>query len=49
MLLWAVAERWYFPHKLPLEYGFTFWERVFAPRGDAMESLGNSIVIATLD
>ena len=22
MLLWAVAETWYFPHKLPLEYGF---------------------------
>ena len=47
MLLWTVAERWYFPHKLPLEYGFSFWGRVFAPRGGAPESLVNSIAIAT--
>lgn len=47
MLLWTVAERWYFPYKLPLEYGFSFWSRVFAPRGGATESLTNSIVIAT--
>ncbi|HEX9905342.1 MAG TPA: ABC transporter permease subunit [Propylenella sp.] len=46
MLLWTVTERWYFPHKLPLEYGFSFWQRVFAPRGGAIESLVNSIVIA---
>jgi putative spermidine/putrescine transport system permease protein len=46
VLLWAVAEKWYFPHKLPLEYGLSFWERVFRPRGNAMESLGNSIAIA---
>ena len=46
MLLWAVAERWYFPAKLPIEYGFTYWERVFRPRGNAMESLFNSVVIA---
>ena len=46
MLLWAVTEVWYFPHKLPLEYGFSFWERVFRPQGNAMESLLNSILIA---
>lgn len=46
LLLWAVAETWYFPHKLPLEYGFSFWERVFRPQGNAMASLGNSIAIA---
>ncbi len=46
LLLWAVAEQWYFPYKLPLEYGFSFWERVFRPRGNAMESLGNSLAIA---
>ena len=28
LVLWAFAERWYFPNKLPLEYGFTFWQRV---------------------
>jgi putative spermidine/putrescine transport system permease protein len=46
MLLWTVAERWYFPAKLPLSYGFTYWERVFAPRGNAIESLINSVLIA---
>lgn len=46
MLIWTVTEKWYFPHKLPLEYGFSFWHRVFAPRGGAVESLTNSIVIA---
>jgi ABC-type spermidine/putrescine transport system permease subunit II len=46
MLLWAVTEKWYFPHKLPLEWGFSFWERVFRPQGNAMVSLGNSIAIA---
>ena len=48
MLLWAVTEKWYFPHKLPLEYGFSFWQRVFRPRGNAMESLTTSIAIALL-
>ena len=42
-MLWAFAEKWYFPHKLPLEYGFSFWQRVFRPQGHAMESLGTSI------
>jgi len=46
MALWAVAEKWYFPHKLPLEYGFHYWERVFRPTGNAMESLSVSIAIA---
>ena len=46
LALWAFAEKWYFPHKLPLEYGVSFWERVFRPQGNAMESLGNSIAIA---
>lgn len=48
MLLWTVAEKWYFPHSLPLQYGFSSWERVFAPRGGALESLGNSILVALL-
>ena len=48
MLLWAVAEKWYFPHKLPLEYGFSFWQRVFRPEGNAMISLTTSIAIALL-
>ncbi len=47
-MLWAFAERWYFPSKLPSQFGFTFWERVFAPRGNALASLGTSIWIALL-
>lgn len=48
LVLWTVAERWYFPHALPLEYGFSYWERVFSPRGNAMESLANSVLVASL-
>lgn len=48
LVIWAVTERWYFPHTLPLEYGFSYWGRVFSPRGTAMESLTNSVIIASL-
>ncbi|WP_186387682.1 MULTISPECIES: ABC transporter permease [unclassified Stappia] len=48
LVLWTVAERWYFPHALPLEYGFSYWQRVFSPRGNAMESLANSVLVASL-
>lgn len=46
LALWAFAEQWYYPHKLPLTYGFRFWYQVFKPRGDALESLYTSVVIA---
>ena len=46
LVLWAFAERWYFPNKLPSQYGFTFWARVFDPRGNAMASLLTSVGIA---
>ena len=48
MVLWAVTESWYFPHKLPVTWGLSYWERVFNPRGNAMESLITSIAIAVL-
>lgn len=48
LVLWAFAERWYFPNKLPLEFGLSFWHRVFAPRGNAIGSLGLSVWIAVL-
>ncbi len=48
LVLWAFAEKWYFPSKLPLEYGLAFWRRVFAPRGNALGSLGTSVWIALL-
>ena len=46
LLLWTVTERWYFPHALPIEYGFSYWEKVFAPRGNAMAALGTSVLVA---
>ncbi|MEO7851390.1 MAG: hypothetical protein ABIR94_03920, partial [Rubrivivax sp.] len=46
LVLWAFAERWYFPNKLPSQFGLAFWARVFDPRGNAMASLLMSIGIA---
>ncbi len=48
LLLWAFAEKWYFPSKLPSEFGLAFWVRVFNPRGNALASLGTSVWIAVL-
>lgn len=48
LALWAVTEKWYFPAKLPIQYGFSFWARVFSPRGGAIESLTTSLLIASL-
>lgn len=46
LVLWAFAERWYFPNKLPSQFGLAFWARVFDPRGNAMASLLTSVGIA---
>jgi ABC-type spermidine/putrescine transport system permease subunit II len=46
LLLWSFAEQWYYPQKLPGQWGFKWWERVFRPTGDAMESLWTSVTIA---
>jgi putative spermidine/putrescine transport system permease protein len=48
LLLWAFAERWYFPGKLPQEFGLKFWLQVFQPRGNALQSLITSVWIAVL-
>jgi len=48
LLLWAFAERWYFPGKIPQQFGLTFWARVFEPRGNALQSLVTSVWIAVL-
>ncbi len=48
LVLWSVAESWFWPNRLPSQYGFRFWERVFRPEGQAMESLWLSIWIASL-
>jgi putative spermidine/putrescine transport system permease protein len=46
--LWAFAERWYFPNKMPSDFGFAFWARVFSERGGAWGALGTSVWIALL-
>jgi ABC-type spermidine/putrescine transport system permease subunit II len=46
LVLWAVAERWYFPNRLPSQFGFAFWARVFSPRGGATAALWTSVAIA---
>lgn len=48
LLLWTVAEAWYFPSKLPLHWGFSYWGRVFRPEAGAMPALSKSILIALL-
>jgi putative spermidine/putrescine transport system permease protein len=48
MLIWTVAEAWYFPAKLPVRWGFAFWTRVFRPEAAAMTALTTSLVIALL-
>ncbi len=48
LLIWAVAETWYYPHKLPVTYGFRYWGEVFKPTGNAMLSLWTSLLIAVL-
>ncbi len=48
LLIWTVTEAWYFPAKLPVRWGFAFWDRVFRPEAGAMRALGTSILIAVL-
>ena len=48
LAFWAAAETWYYPHKLPVTYGTRYWQEVFKPTGNAMESLGNSLLVAAL-
>jgi len=48
LVLWSLAESWFWPNRLPAQYGFRYWQRVFRPEGQAMESLWLSIWIALL-
>jgi len=48
LLIWSVAEAWFFPNKLPSRWGFRWWEYVFRPTSPAMGSLWLSIWIAVL-
>ncbi len=46
LLIWTVAEVWYFPHSLPSQWGFKYWDQVFSPYSDVSGSLTTSIFIA---
>lgn len=48
LLIWTVAERWYFPHALPDVWGMKYWSQVFSPYSDVGGSLLTSIAIALL-
>lgn len=48
LAFWAAAETWYYPHKLPVTYGIKYWQEVFKPTGNAMESLATSLLVALL-
>lgn len=48
LLVWSVAEAWFWPDRLPSQWGFRYWETVFRPTGRAMESLWLSVWIALL-
>ncbi len=48
MLIWTVTEAWYFPAKLPVRWGFAFWDKVFRPEARAMQALGTSLLIAAM-
>ena len=48
LLIWSFAEAWFWPNRLPSQWGFRFWDYVFRPTGRAMEALTLSILIALL-
>ena len=48
LLIWSFAEAWFWPNKLPSQWGFRFWEYVFRPTGRAMEALWLSLLIALM-
>ena len=48
LLIWTVAESWYFPHSLPSQWGLKYWYQVFNPYSDVSSSLLTSILIALL-
>lgn len=48
LLIWTVAETWYFPNALPSQWGMKYWHQVFNPYSDVSGSLFTSIVIAVM-
>ncbi|VDR30374.1 ABC-type maltose transport systems, permease component [Raoultella terrigena] len=48
LLIWTVAESWFFPHALPSQWGLKYWYQVFSPYSDVSGSLLTSVLIAVL-
>ncbi|MEO3740938.1 ABC-type spermidine/putrescine transport system, permease component II [Kosakonia oryzendophytica] len=48
LLIWTVAESWFFPHALPGQWGLKYWGQVFSPYSDVSGSLSISVLIAVL-
>jgi ABC-type spermidine/putrescine transport system permease subunit II len=48
LLIWTVAESWFFPNMLPSQWGLKYWYQVFSPYSDVSGSLLTSILIALL-
>lgn len=48
LLIWTVAESWFFPHALPGQWGLKYWYQVFSPYSDVSGSLLTSVFIAVL-
>ena len=48
LALWAVTIQWYYPHKLPVTWGFKYWGEVFKPTSDTFAALGTSVLIACI-
>ncbi|VEB97490.1 Inner membrane ABC transporter permease protein ydcV [Cedecea lapagei] len=48
LLIWTVAESWFYPHALPSQWGLKYWYQVFSPYSDVSGSLLTSVFIAVL-
>ena len=46
LLIWTVAECWFFPHAFPSQWGPKYWYQVFSPYSDASGSLLTSVPIS---
>lgn len=46
LLLWSVAEKWFWPNAFPTEWGFHYWKQAF--EGKMLSSLGLSLGIAVV-
>ena len=46
LVIWSVAEKWYWPHLLPQQVGLFYWAKVF--QGRMMQALEVGVLIAVV-